>query len=189
MFLALLCALLAVVLVVELTTEVGVGDVAEIPPAKPRPREPGQEVETQPGFVMPPQDTYAEVSERPLFFRSRRPLPPELESKEETLAETSRAAFILSGVILTGTQRLALLQTQSSPKIARVEEGQEYEGWTVEAIHPNRVVMRRGQEVSEIVLEDKARKPPRRDRRSARKRIKLKRPPENEGDRKDKKEE
>jgi hypothetical protein len=47
--------------------------------------------------------------------------------------------------------------------------------------------MRRGQEVSEIILEDKVRRPPRRDRRSARKRIKLKRPPENEGDRKDKK--
>jgi type II secretory pathway component PulC len=138
---------------------------------------------------MPPRDTYAEVSERPLFFRSRRPLPPELESTAETPAETSRAAFVLSGVILTGTRRLALLQAQSSPKIARVEEGQEYEGWTIEAIHPNRVVMRRGQEVSEIVLEDKARKPTRRDRRNTRKRIKLKRPPETEGDGMDKKEE
>jgi hypothetical protein len=188
-FLALLCALLAVALVVELTTEVEVGNVAGIPPAKPRPRDPGREVEAQSGFVMPPRDTYAEVSERPLFFRSRRPLPPELESTAETPAETSRAAFVLSGVILTGTRRLALLQTQSSSKIARVEEGQEYEGWTIEAIHPNRVVMRRGQEVSEIVLEDKARKPTRRDRRNTRKRIKLKRPPETEGDGMDKKEE
>ena len=95
-------------------------------------------------------------------------------TKEESPADTSRAAFILSGVVLTGTQRMALLQSQSSPKIARVEEGQEYEGWTVEAIHPNKVVVRRGQEVSEIVLEDRARTAPPRDRRSARKRTKPK---------------
>ena len=182
-FLALLCAILAVVLVVDLTT--GDGDLAEIPPAKPQPRKSLQEAETQSGFVMPPQDTYAEISDRPLFIRSRRPLPPELETTEKTQAETSQAAFILSGVILTGTQRMAFLQPQNSPKIARVEEGQQYEGWTVEEIHPNRVVMRRGQEVSEIVLEDKARISPRRDRRSARKRVKPKQPPEDEDDRKE----
>ena len=55
-FLALLCAILAVVLVVDLTT--GDGDLAEIPPAKPQPRKSFQEAETQSGFVMPPQDTY-----------------------------------------------------------------------------------------------------------------------------------
>ena len=185
-FLALVCAILAGVLVVELATESG--DLAETSPKKPQSGKPGQEAETRSGFVMPPEGTYAEVSERPLFLRFRRPLPPELATKEETPAETTPAAFILSGVILTGTKRMAFLQPQNSPKIARVEEGQQYEGWTVEAIHPNRVVMRRGQEVSEIVLEDKARTPPRRDKRRARKRIKPKQPPENEGDRNERKE-
>jgi len=178
LFLALLCAILAVVLVVELTTEDEVADVGKAPPVKLRPGEPAQEDETQYGFVMPAQHTYAEVSERPLFLRSRRPLPPELETSEEPPAQTSRAAFVLSGVILTDTQRMALLQTQSSPKIARVEEGQEYEGWTVEAIHPNRVVMRRGEEVSEIVLEDRARKPSLHNRLPERKRTMLKQPPD-----------
>ncbi len=181
-FLALLCAILAVVLAVELTTGNGVEDIAAIPPAMPESRNAEQEAETQSGFVMPPQDTYAEVSERPLFLRSRRPLPPELEVSDETPAETSKAAFILSGVVLTGTQRMALIQTQSSPKIARVEEGQEYEGWTVEAIHPNSVVMRRGQDVSEILLEDRARTASPRDRRKRRDRVNLKQPPENGGD-------
>jgi hypothetical protein len=191
LFLALLCAILAVVLVVELTTgdEDDIADVGATPPVKLRPGEPDQEDETQYGFVMPAQHTYAEVSERPLFLRSRRPLPPELETREETPAQTSRAAFVLSGVILTDTQRMALLQTQSSPKIARVEEGQEYEGWTVEAIHPNKVVMRRGEEVSEIVLEDKARKPSPRDRRSARKRSMPKQMPETKDGGKDAKDE
>ena len=64
-----------------------------------------------------------------------------------------------------------------------------YEGWTVEAIHPNRVVLRRGQEVSEIVLENKARTSTRRDKRSTRKRTKPMQPPENENDRKERKEE
>jgi len=186
-FLALICAILAGVLVVELTTENE--DLAETSPAKPQSGKPAQEAETRSGFVMPPEDTYAEVSERPLFLRSRRPLPPETETKEKTPADTSRAAFILSGVVLTGTQRMALLQSQSSPKVARVEEGQEYEGWTVEAIHPNKVVVRRGQEVSEIVLEDRARTAPPRDRRSARKRAKPKQPPESEDEGKERKDE
>lgn len=185
-FLALLCAILAVVLVVELTTGNGTEDVATIPPAKPQSQNTEQnaerEAEAPSGFVMPPEDTYAEVSERPLFLRSRRPLPPELEARPQTPTATSRAAFILSGVVLTGTQRMALIQTQSSPKIARVEEGQEYEGWTVEAIHPNRVVMRRGQDVSEIVLEDRVRKAPPRDRRRVRKRVPPNQPPENGDD-------
>jgi len=180
LFLALFCAILAVVLFVELTTENG--DLTEAPPAKPQPTQPGQEGETQSDFVMPPEDTYDEISERPVFLRSRRPLSPEqaIEVKEEKPVDRSRAAFILSGVILTDTQRMALLQSQRSPKVAHIEEGQEYEGWTVEAIHPNKVVVRRGQEVSEIVLEDRARKPPLRDRRSIRKRTKAKQPPENE---------
>jgi hypothetical protein len=184
-FLALLCAILAAALIVELTT--GDEDIAEVPPAKPQPRKPEQEAETQPGFVMPPEDTYTEVSERPLFLQSRRPLPPEMMTKEETPAEMSRAEFVLSGVILTGTLRMAFLQSQSSPKIARVEEGQEFEGWTVEAIHPNKVIMRRGQEVSEVALEDSVRKPPRL-RRSNRKRVTPKQPPDNEEGTQEKKE-
>jgi type II secretory pathway component PulC len=167
MFLALLCAILTVVLVVELKSGDEVADVGETPREKPRPGESAQEDKAQSGFVMPAQNSYAEVSERPLFFRSRRPPPPELETKEETPADTSRAAFVLSGVILTGTQRMALLQTQSSAKVARVEEGEEYEGWTVEAIHPDKVVMRRGAEVSEILLEDKVRSPSPLKRRGA----------------------
>ena len=185
-FLGLLCAILAVVLVVQLTS--GDEDFAEAPPAKPQPRKPGQEAETQSGFAMPPEGTYTEVSERPLFFRSRRPLPPEVVTHEETPADTSRVAFILSGVILTETQRMALLKSQSSPKIARVEEGQEFEGWIVEAIHANKVVMRRGQEVSEVALEDNVRTSPPRLRRSDRKRATPKQPPENEDGTKEKKE-
>ena len=70
-------------------------------------------------------------------------------------------------------------------KIVRIEEGQEYQGWTVEAIHPNRVVMRRGQEVAEIVLEDKTNRPQPTDRRRLRQRNQPKPPPENEGDKKE----
>jgi hypothetical protein len=83
---------------------------------------------------------------------------------------------------------MAFLQSQSSPKVARVEEGQEYEGWTVEAIHPNKVVMRRGQEVSEVALEDNMRKSPPRLRQRDRERVTPKQPPDNEEGTKEKKE-
>ena len=184
-FLAFLCAVLAGVLVVQLTKEEEGGTLADGPAAAPQAEESEQEAERQSRFVLPPPETYSEVSERPLFLRSRRPVPPEEEIVEETPVETSRATFVLSGVVVSDTQRLALLQEQKSPKIVRIEEGQEYQGWTVEAIHPNRVVMRRGQEVAEIVLEDKANRPQPTDRRRVRQRNQPKPPPENEGDKKE----
>lgn len=171
---------MAGVLAIQLGGEDEGADISRDPVVKPQPEGPDQETESYSGFVMPPPETLSEVSERPLFLRSRRPVSPEAEITEEVPIETSPAIFVLSGIVLTDTQRLALLQGQTSSKVARVEEGEEYEGWTLESIHPNKVVMRRGQEVSEIALEDgpKGRQP--QDTRRTRQRIQAKPPPRNE---------
>ncbi|MGF1641924.1 MAG: hypothetical protein ACFCUO_13335 [Rhodospirillales bacterium] len=173
--LASLCAILAAVLAVQRVVGSGEEERAAVAAAPSSPPRLDPETDGRTRFDMLPPESYADVSERPLFLRSRRPPQPGDEIAEQRPLPRAPADFVLSGVVVAGTQRLALLQGQGSDAIARVAEGQDYEGWTVETIEPNKVVLRRGQDVTEIVLEDKARRPPPPDRRrDARRRI----PPE-----------
>lgn len=103
---------------------------------------------------MPPIETFDEVVERPLFFRSRRPPDPDAAPPPEAAAPP-KADFVLTGLIISGTERLALLRPAGSKTVERVHQGAEIEGWRVEAIHADRVVLKRGETVQEIRLEDR----------------------------------
>lgn len=103
---------------------------------------------------MPPIETFDEVVERPLFFRSRRPPDPDAAPPPEAAA-APKADFVLTGLVISGTERLALLRPAGSKTVERVHQGAEIEGWRVEAIHADRVVLKRGETVQEIRLEDR----------------------------------
>ena len=111
------------------------------------------------GFEMKPSEDYTQIVERPLFNRSRRPAPPE-ESKAAAGAtgeEAAAAKIALNGIVLAGRRRVALLRFDNDPKVMHVAEGQEASGWLIERIGSDRVVLRRGQQASEIVLDYKRR--------------------------------
>lgn len=114
--------------------------------------------EETPAFNLHPSEDYVEIVERPLFSRSRRPAPPE-ETKPGAGAggaEDGIAARIaLNGIVLTGKHRVALLRFDNDPKVIHVSEGQEAAGWLIQKINADRVVVRRGQQESEIVLDYK----------------------------------
>ncbi len=103
---------------------------------------------------MPPIETFDEVVERPLFFRSRRPPDPDAAPPPEA-ALPPKADFVLTGLVISGKERLALLRPAGSKTVERVHQGAEIEGWRVEAIHADRVVLKRGETVQEIRLEDR----------------------------------
>ena len=103
---------------------------------------------------MPPIETFDEVVERPLFFRSRRPPDPDAAPPPEA-PPAPKADFVLTGLVISGKERLALLRPAGSKTVARVHQGEEIEGWRVEAIHADRVVLKRGETVQEIRLEDR----------------------------------
>jgi len=112
---------------------------------------------TQAGFEMKPSGDYTQIVERPLFTRSRRPPPPS-ESKAAAggAGQAAAAAKIaLNGIVLAGGRRVALLRFDSDPKVMHVSEGQQAGGWLIERIGADRVVVRRGQQASEIVLDYK----------------------------------
>jgi hypothetical protein len=135
------------------------------PPTGPAPAQPSSTEAAVSGggeetaaFSLRPSEDYVEIVERPLFSRSRRPAPPE-ETKPGVGAggveDGTAARIALNGIILTGKRRVALLRFDNDPKVIHVSEGQEAGGWLIEKINADRVVVRRGQQESEIVLDYK----------------------------------
>ncbi len=112
-----------------------------------------------PGFTMKPLDDFTEIARRPLFIPSRRPLPPATEPPRPRMVERHR--FTLTGVVIVADERMAVLQRRRSRKVLRVVEGQQIDRWLVEAIMPDRVVIRQGEMRVEVALRDIFNAPPR----------------------------
>lgn len=66
-----------------------------------------------------------------------------------------RPPFVLRGVVLSPENRVAIVQTNTSPKAVHLSEGQELEGWRVEGIQPNTVTMRNGRAQAQFALGEK----------------------------------
>jgi hypothetical protein len=49
-----------------------------------------------------------------------------------------------------------LVEYGQPPRVARVVVGQELEGWTLDAIHLNRIIFRRGEARLEVKAKDKS---------------------------------
>lgn len=106
--------------------------------------------QTDAPFALPPIENYAEVTMRPLFSATRRPAPPQAVPR----GSLEPASLVLTGVILTSDGRMALVQEAKSPKPTRLKEGQEIQGWTVQSILPDRVVIHRGTVEQAVKLHD-----------------------------------
>lgn len=125
-------------------------------PIAPGPPEPAVLPVADPGFTMKPLDDFSEIAQRPLFIPSRRPLPPDTEPPRPGPRKAERHRFTLKGVVIVGDERMAVLviQRRRSRTVLRVVEGQQIDGWLVEAIMPDRVVLRQGETREEVALRD-----------------------------------
>jgi hypothetical protein len=92
------------------------------------------------------KDAYATVVERPLFRPDRQPPPPEEETAQASGApelETSLDGMDLSAVIITPGLVSAWVKDPSSPKLRRLRIGDDFAGWSVHTILPDRVLLER----------------------------------------------
>jgi hypothetical protein len=105
-------------------------------------------------FELEPLASFEAMVERPLFSRSRRPQPPR-NAAADARTGNAGAPFLLSGVIVAGTTRVAFLQPRSQPKTLRVMEGETVDGWKIEKILPQRVVIGNGDAREELLLQDR----------------------------------
>lgn len=120
----------------------------DVETGNPAPRLAGTEREL-PRFTLPPLGQYAEIVERPLFSEDRR--PSEIAPHEAGPAPDVN--FRLIGVVLTKEKQEALFQLTRRNEIARGGLESWIEGWMIESIEPDRVMLRRGPNATEMVLE------------------------------------
>jgi hypothetical protein len=100
---------------------------------------------------LPPIDTYVEVSQRPLFSPTRLPAP--VQAAPDTAGNVN--GFFLTSIVLEGDQRSAVILHGRPPVVARVVEGQSVEGWTIQSIQAEHVVLQRGGATQELKLKDR----------------------------------
>jgi hypothetical protein len=108
-----------------------------------------------PSLTTPGEDSFAAIIERPLFSPSRRPAEAAPAPAPETVAAAPAEAsldFVLVGTIVSGDERVALVETKGDGKIVQVRERGEVLGWTALLIEDGRVVFRRGRAEEELVL-------------------------------------
>jgi hypothetical protein len=103
-----------------------------------------------PSFALPPLSDFAEVTARPLFQDGRRPLPPTARNTAAPLP-----SVVVVGIVSSGAQRHALVEHGRPARIDRVVEGQALDGWTVEEIRQDGLIMRNGQNLGEVKVKDK----------------------------------
>ena len=104
----------------------------------------------------PPKEDYASVIERPLFLPDRRPPPDEPEQEDEAEPETLTEldGMDLTAVVITPTTVSAWIRRPNEREIQRLRLGDDFEGWVVKTIEPDRVVLERQGETDQLVLRD-----------------------------------
>jgi hypothetical protein len=141
------CLGLAGVIYVELD-QPSIDSMAKAAPAPPR--ETVAAAGDAPGFTMPPVRAYTEVVERPLFSETRR---PSVDSPTAPVDPRS-SAFTLVGTIISAHERRALIEHGQPPHLERLIEGQDIDGWSVETIGTDRVILTRADARLEVKVKD-----------------------------------
>ena len=105
-------------------------------------------------FEVPPLDQYSEIVERPLFLETRRPPPPEIPdvAVEEEEQPVEEQVFTLLGVMVTPDSKMALVEVDESGNVARLKVGDEVEGWELDSVSADNVVLRKGESVKNLPL-------------------------------------
>jgi len=149
-----LCAALAAIVYRELLAPMDeVRPMAPSPaPASPRLSLPKPE---DAAFALPPIESYAEVTERPLFSATRRPPPP--DAVHENIGNAG--SFVLLGIVISDGNQTALIQHGRPPVLARLAEGQTLEGWTVQSISANGVTLQNAGTQHTLKLKDLKERP------------------------------
>jgi hypothetical protein len=135
--LAAICLIMLAVIAAELTpSRSALPSTNGVAPSQP-------EIPATPSFTMPPSAAFAEILARPLFSRTRRP-----SAHAGQLPASSSLKLV--AIVISADDRHALLGSGQPLKITRVREGDEIAGWTVEAIRPDKVIVRRADTREEI---------------------------------------
>ncbi len=108
-----------------------------------------------PGVAMPGEAAFAVITQRPLFSPDRRP-PQESAGGSATPVSDKLPPLLLTGVVIADDDSVAIVEDgapgrQNEPgQVVRL--GDSIQGWTVEEILPDRIVLTRGEDREELRL-------------------------------------
>ena len=100
------------------------------------------------GFTLPPLSEFDSIKERPIFIDGRRPLPPnptvvQEETRRPSSGVSSRPPKMnLSAILIVNDEPMVLLRNPPKGSSSRLKIGDEFEGWQVEKITPDRVTLK-----------------------------------------------
>ena len=114
---------------------------------------------------LPPLGEYAAMVERPLFAPNRAPNPganvaPVAGPAQKAGASTDPAEMILTAVMIAKGQRVAILESARGKSLHKVAVGENVNGWTLMAIEPESVSLKKGNEVKMLELRIQGSPPP-----------------------------
>ena len=96
-------------------------------------------------------EKFSAISARPLFSSTRRPTkppPPVRPVAKKPLPMN----LILYGVIIGADQKFALIRSEKSTRLQQVPEGRHVDGWLVDRIFPDHVVLRSDERTTVLQL-------------------------------------
>ena len=106
-------------------------------------------------FSAPDKQSLGVILERPLFTQTRRPIGPASNG-----AQGMTVDFSLSGVVISGGARSALIRSGSDGNVQQLKIGETIGGWTLVQVAADRVVVRRDMVEAEVFLDYAAPAPP-----------------------------
>ncbi|MBE2294395.1 MAG: hypothetical protein IAF00_05565 [Phycisphaerales bacterium] len=111
-------------------------------------------VEPMSPFRLPPLERYGEIIAHPVFIATRQPESPFEEPESGAPAPPGpEQKFSLLGVMITSKLKMALLRPEgSNAKTMRVGPGGTVGEWQLDAVFPDRIVLRKGEVTQELPL-------------------------------------
>lgn len=118
----------------------------------------------EPAFRMPPpKNTFAQLVTRPPFSPSRRPprakaVPTPVVQKPEAPSPAPVAApqVTLVGIVINAGKSMAMVRKPGAEELLRLGKGEVLDGWQVEGVLPDRLVLSHGEKLLELELTEAA---------------------------------
>lgn len=109
-----------------------------------------------PPFAAPPLANFSVINERLVFNPLRQPIQPPPSKDKDSAAPPPPPSLALVGIIIDGSQRLALIKLLGAPFAAGFGVGAEVEGWHIKEIDADAVVLESGTSDDKVMMNGQA---------------------------------
>lgn len=154
--LALLCVIFIVFILIGLNKDISLQTNKGSEPDK---NKTNIEDTVESGSSDKPIEQYQEIVDRPLFYENRQApdsggIFPDSAApgNRRTSGKSDSGNFIVSGIVITGSTKVALLEFKKDRKIQKFTEGDDLDGWIIANIFPSHLELQKGEETKQLPL-------------------------------------